>query len=178
MMVPLLSRVLIASFVFFIFAIPVYAQKGKGEYQCTPCGNECDKESYSKPGECRHCHMKLVKKSDVQYKSLQPGELCEYVRQHPEVVLLDVRTKEEFTGKDHPEHGTVRNAINIPIQELESRVGELEKYRDKEVLVYCSYSKRSARASALLVQKGFVNVMNLEGGLSQVQDGDCIVRKK
>lgn len=162
----------------FCFAFFAATAQQKEVYQCTPCGNDCDIKTFKREGNCPHCHMKLVKKSAVQYKSIQPSEVCPYLKQHPETVILDVRTKEEFEGSAHPEHGTFRNAINIPIQELDSRLSELEKYKDREMIVYCSHSKRSPRASYLLVQNGFSKVTNMEGGMSVLEDNDCIIRRK
>jgi rhodanese-related sulfurtransferase/DNA-directed RNA polymerase subunit RPC12/RpoP len=147
-----------------------YAQKG--QYQCMPCGNDCDKESYEKPGNCPHCNMQLVKKSTINFKSIKPEEVCAYVAQHPDVMLLDVRTKEEYDGKTD-DYGTLKNAINIPIQELESRVGELKDVKGKEIIVYCSFSKRSPRASYFLTQNGFKHVVNMEGGMSTMTDKSC-----
>lgn len=150
-----------------------YAGYGQArEYQCMPCGNDCDKETYDKPGTCPHCNMQLVKKSTINFKSIKPEEVCSYVAQHPRVVLLDVRTKDEYDGKTD-DYGTLKNAINIPIQELESRVGELNKFRNGEVIVYCSFSKRSPRASYFLAQHGFKHVTNMEGGMSTMIDKSC-----
>jgi rhodanese-related sulfurtransferase/DNA-directed RNA polymerase subunit RPC12/RpoP len=143
-----------------------------GQYQCMPCGNDCDKESYSKAGNCPHCNMQLVKKSTVHFKSIKPEAVCNYIAQHPDVVLLDVRSKEEYDGK-MDEYGTLKNAINIPITELESRVGELKDLKSKEIIVYCSHSKRSPRASYFLTQNGFANVTNMEGGMSVMTDNSC-----
>jgi rhodanese-related sulfurtransferase len=146
----------------------------QAQYQCMPCGNDCDKESYDKPGSCLHCNMQLVKKSTVHFKSISPEEICSYIAKHPDVVLLDVRTKEEYDGKTD-DYGTLKNAISIPVQELESRVGELEKEKqnNKEIIVYCSHSKRSSRASYFLTQNGFKHVTNMLGGISTMKDNSC-----
>jgi rhodanese-related sulfurtransferase len=142
-------------------------------YQCIPCGGACDKATYDAGGECSQCHMQLVKKSSVTFHSIAPTEICDYIKKHPEAVLLDVRTKEEFEGKAHPDFGTLKNAINIPVQELESKLSTISHLKDKEVLVYCSHSRRSPRASYLLTQNGFTNVTNMEGGMSVVKDASC-----
>ncbi len=146
--------------------------KPAGEYQCMPCGSDCDKTAYDKAGECPHCHMSLVKKSTVMFKSIQPSEICGYIAKHPEVVLLDVRTREEYEGQTD-DYGTLKNAINIPVQELERRVSELNDIKEKEIIVYCSHSKRSPRASYFLMQNGFKNVTNMEGGMSTMTDNSC-----
>jgi rhodanese-related sulfurtransferase len=63
------------------------------------------------------------------------------------------------------------------VQELESRISELKKYKDKEIIVYCSHSHRSPRASYMLTQNGFNKVTNMLGGMSvwkdQVKKNDC-----
>jgi rhodanese-related sulfurtransferase len=71
-----------------------------------------------------------------------------------------VRTLEELTGP----LGKLDNVINIPLQELESRLSELEKYRNQEIDVICKIGKRSAAATDFLIQKGF-NAVNVQGGM-------------
>ena len=62
----LLSAVLILWCVSVSFVIPGEQKPATGQYQCLPCGNDCDNDSYDKPGTCPHCQMKLVKKSSFQ----------------------------------------------------------------------------------------------------------------
>lgn len=76
------------------------------------------------------------------------------------VVVLDVRTPEEFTG----ELGHIDHALLIPVQELESRLDELERYRGKTILAVCRTGRRSAVATELLTKKGF-NALNVQGGM-------------
>jgi rhodanese-related sulfurtransferase len=142
-------------------------------YQCLPCGNDCDTISYSGPGTCPHCQMQLVKKSSVHFKNIQPEEICKYMTDHPNAILLDVRTKLECEGKANPDFGTLKNSINIPVQELEARMGELDQYRGMEIVVYCSHSHRSPAASWMLTQNGFNNVTNMLGGMSVLKDSTC-----
>jgi rhodanese-related sulfurtransferase len=145
-----------------------------GGYQCIPCGRDCDNDVYDKPGKCKHCQMDLVEKSTVHFKTIEPSMLCRYVAEHPNVVLLDVRTKEEFDGKADPNYGTLKNAINVPVQELEKNIATLAPYKDKEIIVYCSHSHRSPRACYILTQNGFSNVTNMAGGMSVMKDKACV----
>ncbi|HEX8529020.1 MAG TPA: rhodanese-like domain-containing protein [Cytophagales bacterium] len=146
-------------------------------YVCTPCGNDCDAEVYEKPGNCRHCGMALVQKDKVAFTNVSPDELCRLVAGNKNLVLLDVRTPQEYNGQDRGRYGHLKNAINIPIGELEGRIGELNAYKDREIVVYCSHSQRSPRASQLLADKGFTRVRNMSGGLStwhdSVKDAGC-----
>ena len=118
--------------------------------------------------------MDLVEKSTVHFKTIESSMLCQYVAEHPSVVLLDVRTKEEFEGKANPDYGTLKNAINIPVQELQKNIAALASYKDKEIIVYCSHSHRSPQASYLLTQHGFLRIINMSGGMSVMTDKTCV----
>ena len=78
----------------------------------------------------------------------------------PDVVLLDVRTAEEF------DEGHLTDAINIDVKQE----GFVEKAKsalpaDKTIAVYCKGGRRSANAAAMLSKEGF-KVVNLEGGIT------------
>lgn len=154
--------------------IDVTQGSNKNEYVCLPCGYDCDKEFFLKPGTCRSCNMPLVKRSSIIFKTIEPSAICGYLSSHPDVVLLDVRTKEEFEGKADPNFGTLKNAINIPIQELESKLPGINQLKNKDIIVFCSHSHRSPRASYLLNQNGFTKVTNMAGGMSVMKDKRCM----
>lgn len=174
----LLQLILFTSLTFFFIkcssssAKP--AQQEQDAYVCLPCGRDCDSTVHNKPGICSDCNMQLVKRSTVAFKTISPDEICNYLATHPAVVLLDVRTKEEFEGKADPNFGTLKNAINIPIQQLEARLSEIDSLKNKELIVFCSHSHRSPRASYLLMQHGFTNVTNLAVGMSGMKDKACM----
>jgi rhodanese-related sulfurtransferase/DNA-directed RNA polymerase subunit RPC12/RpoP len=168
----------------FVFAVLVFilsghaleaqtAVKKADVYQCIPCGHDCDRDEYAKGGKCPHCDMKLVKKSSIVFNTISPEALCDYLQQHPEAVVLDVRTKAEFEGKTTPRYGAIRNAVNIPIQELEKRLPEIASMKNKDVIVYCSHSVRSPQACYLLTQNGFTSITNMSGGISTMGDAAC-----
>ena len=77
--------------------------------------------------------------------------------EHPN--LLDVRQLEEH------EEFALEPSILIPLHELPERVGELDKYRDAELIVYCRSGNRSQQACMFLELSGFTNVVNLTGGM-------------
>ena len=78
-----------------------------------------------------------------------------------EATLVDVRTPREFSS------GRVDGAKNIPVQQLEERLDELED-KDQAVLVYCRSGNRSGRAARMLEKAGFENVYDL-GSLASAQ---------
>ena len=180
----LINKKLVSNFILFflgiflLFTISTKADmltilNNTHQYQCLPCGQDCDKKIYQNSGKCESCQMKLVLKSTVVFKSVTPTEICSYIKRHPNTVLLDVRTKEEFEGKAEPNFGGLRNAINIPIQELEGQIGKINSLKSKEIIVFCSHSHRSPQASYLLTQNGFSKVMNMLGGMSVMNDNSC-----
>jgi rhodanese-related sulfurtransferase/DNA-directed RNA polymerase subunit RPC12/RpoP len=165
---------LLSSCLLIALSISLTAARGiADQYKCLPCGQECDNATYDKPGKCSHCNMNLVKASTVAFKTIQPSEICNYIQKHPGIVLLDVRTKEEFEGKANPNFGSLKNAINISIQDLEQKLPSIANLKNKEIIVYCSHSHRSPRASYLLTQNGFTNVTNMAGGMSVMKDNAC-----
>lgn len=74
-----------------------------------------------------------------------------------DIVLLDVRTPMEY------KFGHFKNSVNIPLDELRSRLSELDKYKGKDVYINCHSGLRSYIALRILQQKGF-NCYNLAGG--------------
>jgi rhodanese-related sulfurtransferase len=149
---------------------------GQEEYVCTPCGRDCDHAVFKGPGTCPDCGMALVKRSTVRaINTIQPEDVCKYVAAHPGVVLLDVRSKEEYEGKAD-NLGTLRNAINIPVNELPNKIHSIDSLKNKEIIVYCSHSHRSSTASYLLVQNGFNHVINMAGGMSVMKDSPCKIQ--
>lgn len=76
-------------------------------------------------------------------------------------LLLDVRTQDEYDA------GHIDGAVLIPHTELADRLSEVEGY-DK-VLVYCASGNRSVAASQILIDAGFKEVYNLEGGFAAWQ---------
>lgn len=144
------------------------AEAGSGElYVCIPCGSSCDTVVKTSPGICQHCKMEFVKKSTIVHSNIMPADLYQQILKAgaENIILLDVRTSEEFNGTAPEKFGRLRNAINISIQELQARIKELDGYKDKQIIVYCSHSHRSPRASYMLTQYGFKNVANLQHGM-------------
>jgi len=77
--------------------------------------------------------------------------------------LVDVRSAEEFA------RGHITGARNIPLDQLEGRVGELAKAKAKPIIVVCQSGQRARAAVAVLTKAGFGEVVTLEGGVSAWQ---------
>jgi len=79
---------------------------------------------------------------------------------HPgEMLLLDCRTPEE--------HATAKiaGAVLLPMQELPARIGELEAWKMKPIIVHCHHGVRSLRVTHWLRERGFAAVSSMQGGI-------------
>lgn len=88
-------------------------------------------------------------------------------------LLLDVREPDEFTG----ELSHIPGSRLIPLKELSARVGEIEGYKDKDVVVICRAGVRSTTAAAILTGLGFEHVSNLKGGMLDWNDQNLPVER-
>ncbi|MEC5396733.1 rhodanese-like domain-containing protein [Uliginosibacterium sp. H1] len=76
-----------------------------------------------------------------------------------DAAVLDVREAAEF------ERGHLPNARHIPLGELEKRADELNKLKNKPVIVVCQSGNRSGSARGILAKLGFERAVNLDGGV-------------
>lgn len=93
-------------------------------------------------------------------KSVSPQQLV-HMMNRDEAVVLDLRERKEFT------EGHIIDAINIPQASLDSRINELEPYRERPVIVACKAGQQASAAGNILRKAGFSNVMRLSGGMTE-----------
>ncbi len=74
-------------------------------------------------------------------------------------LILDVRDAAEFAA------GHIQGAKHIPVAELLARMKEIEKFKDKPVLVHCQKGMRAKGACSILKAQQFSQLHNLHGGL-------------
>lgn len=97
------------------------------------------------------------------YKNITPTEAKEMINAGgKDLLILDVRTPGEYKNEKH-----IKNSVLIPINVIESRVSEIEAFRDKNVIVYCKVGGRSSRVSAYLANQGFSKIHNMTGGITE-----------
>lgn len=77
------------------------------------------------------------------------------------VVLIDCREPDEW------QMARIEGATLIPLSEFEQRVGELEPYRDQEIIIHCHHGGRSLRVANWLRQQGFEHAQSLAGGIDE-----------
>ncbi len=85
--------------------------------------------------------------------------------------IVDVRTPEEFAA------GHLRDAKNIPLADLGTRIGELEKSKSRSVIVVCQTGARADKAVRQLDAAGFADVVRLDGGIAAWQTAGLPIAK-
>jgi rhodanese-related sulfurtransferase len=90
---------------------------------------------------------------------------------HKDAFVLDVREQKEY------DEGHLLNAKLIPLGKLTERIGELENYRERPVLVVCGSGQRSLHATAKLTKQGFTQAYNLAGGVAAWKKANLPVAK-
>ena len=86
-------------------------------------------------------------------------------------VMIDVREAADFGSGHAP------NARNIPLAQLATRIGELEKFKNRPAVIVCQTGGRSHTATALLKKAGFTDVVVLSGGIGAWQQANMPVEK-
>ncbi len=98
--------------------------------------------------------------SDKEAKTMAGEELDKIQEDNKlkeKYLVIDVRDAEEY------EQGHVKHAINIPVDELENRLAEIENYKDRDIVTICNTGKKSAKGQEILLNNGFNSVFNADG---------------
>jgi hydroxyacylglutathione hydrolase len=105
---------------------------------------------------------------------VDPDELAMDIPFDENLVVVDVRRETEFAD------GHVKDAINLPLQEL-TDPGNMAQFEERHNLyVHCGGGYRSIIAASLLKRQGFHNLRNVTGGWGKIKDqkGIEIVKEK
>ncbi|WP_246637677.1 rhodanese-like domain-containing protein [Crassaminicella profunda] len=94
---------------------------------------------------------------DTSYQTITPADAKDRIEKEEGIILLDVRTKEEYKEKHIP------NSIQIAVDDLEEKVEEKIPDKNATIFVYCRSGRRSRIASEKLIEKGYTNVFDLGG---------------
>jgi len=73
-------------------------------------------------------------------------------------VTVDLRETKELAD------GKLPGAVHIPLSQLKERVGELERFKERPLILYCARGQRSRAAGSVLGRAGFTKLFNLTGG--------------
>ena len=88
-----------------------------------------------------------------------------------DALVLDVRDSSEY------HQGHILAARSVPLAQLETRIRDLEKYKERPVIISCQNGNVSARAAGVLRHHGFTQVFNLAGGITAWQQAGLPVEK-
>ncbi len=86
-------------------------------------------------------------------------------------LVLDVRDSQEFSL------GRIPKSKNIPLGEIEKRLDEINRFKDKPVIVACKSGTRAGHAARMLKRTGFGDVYQLQGGFPAWQQASLPVEK-
>ncbi len=92
-------------------------------------------------------------------KNKSPKEVYSILNSDEEIVLIDVRTPNEYNA------GHINGAINIDVNSVDfiNKINELDK--NKKYIVYCRSGVRSKHACEIMEKMGFKEVYNMDGGI-------------
>ncbi|HFQ13532.1 MAG TPA: sulfurtransferase [Gammaproteobacteria bacterium] len=79
-----------------------------------------------------------------------------------DLLLLDVRTPEDYNG----EQGHIAGSVLLPVEQLEQRIDELADYLEKPVITICRTDRKSSKAARILAQNGFADVHVAKMGMT------------
>jgi rhodanese-related sulfurtransferase len=100
-----------------------------------------------------------VRRARYRYSFVGPAEAVTVINRE-QAAVVDTRTASEF------QKGHIVNAQNIPHAELKNRLGDLDKYKARPVIVVCRNSQLSTRAAVLMRKHGLEDVRVMAGGIN------------
>lgn len=99
---------------------------------------------------------------------VSPSTVVKRVNADEGVILLDVRTPEEY------EEVHLKNALLLPVEELTAKtlsdIGLGEAFKDKEIIIYCRSGGRSKIAYNIMQSLGYTNIKSVAGGMLHWQE--------
>ena len=111
------------------------------------------------------------KQAAKNFTNLTPAGAIQLIN-NDDAILLDVREPAETVA------GKIAKAIQIPVSSVSKRIGELDKHKDKNIIVYCKTGARSGVACQELNKAGFEKVYSLSGGITAWQEAHLPVSRK
>ncbi|MCP4132438.1 MAG: rhodanese-like domain-containing protein [bacterium] len=149
--------------------------KGTSEYTVTVPGLKKEKKYPVKKGEKEYIKMKkagtfaitagsnkgsieVIEYNQPYYKAVKSKEAVEIIK-NVNPLILDVRTPMEF-NRYH-----IKNARLIPVRVLQQQIESLNKYKERDIVIYCATGNRSTVASKILIDAGFKKIYNVRYGI-------------
>ena len=89
-----------------------------------------------------------------------------------EAIVLDIRDRKDFN------EGRITGSLNIPLSALKSRISELKKHENKQIIIADKMGQHSAMAVKQLKEEGFNNIVRLNGGVADWKGSNLPLVKK
>jgi rhodanese-related sulfurtransferase len=99
----------------------------------------------------------IIEKEIKGFSNVTPKEAKQRLDNKEEIILLDVRTKEEYDS------GHIKGSMLIPVDDLDEEVKNKLMDKDATIFVYCRSGNRSVTAANILIKQGYTKVYNLGG---------------
>ena len=104
-------------------------------------------------------------------KSLGTQELVMLLNRD-QAIVVDLRDKKEFS------EGHITGALSIPFANLKDRAVELQKYKDKQIVLVDKMGQHTGMAGKVLRAAGYQNVRRLAGGVTEWRNANMPLVKK
>jgi len=118
----------------------------------------------------------IIREAYPSVPQVSPEALADWMQTSRSLLLVDVRSREEFAVSH------LRGAINV--QSAKQIAETAEERNPSKTILYCSVGFRSSRMAQILSEQGFADIMNLEGSIFQwaneghpIYRGEVLVQK-
>ena len=95
------------------------------------------------------------------YSDIDSAKTVELVGETKKTLVIDVRDAEAYAK------GHLVNAINIPFDEFEGKISDLEGYKNQTIVLICNTGNKSGKAGKMLADNGFTKVYNAQDGMDE-----------
>lgn len=97
------------------------------------------------------------KQKNGEYHKITAQEAKSRIDKNPSVVIVDVRTKEEY------QENHIDKAVLLPLQQLTQQANTILPDKNAEILIYCRSGNRSHQAAEKLIEMGYTAVYDFGG---------------
>ena len=97
--------------------------------------------------------------------TVSPADLVNLINRE-DAVVLDIRDKKDF------KEGHIVNSVNIPYASMSNSIQQLEKYKERKLVIVCKMGQHSSAIGKKLKELGFPEVQRLSGGIAEWRAGN------
>lgn len=110
--------------------------------------------------------------SIAQVTDISQADLMQRIKSNHAGLILDVRSPQEYA------EGHIPGAINIPHNQIGSRLAEIGSRKDKDIILYCEIGGRASAAANTLQAAGFNKLLHLDGDMRGWRSNGSLPIKK